>query len=104
REGLGEFAFENRIDLSRRPVLQEQGEAPGAAPGTGLGLPRRALVAVGGGKDSCVSLEVLRSRPDGTASEEVLPFNIGGHRAARDCAAAAGLPLVVAHRTLDAGL
>jgi len=104
REGLGEFAFENGIDLSRRPVLQEQGQAGTAAPVTGLDLPRRALVAVGGGKDSCVSLEVLRSRPDGTASGEVVPFSIGGHRAARDCAAAAGLRLVVAHRRLDRGL
>jgi UDP-N-acetyl-alpha-D-muramoyl-L-alanyl-L-glutamate epimerase len=106
REGLGEFAFGNGIDLSRRPVLQEEGEAPAAPPGTGLGLPRRALVAVGGGKDSCVSLEVLRGRSDGEGGEggEVVPFSIGGHRAARDCVAAAGLSLVVAHRTLDPGL
>jgi hypothetical protein len=45
-----------------------------------------------------VSLEVLR------AGEPVVPFSIGGHRAARDCAAAAGLPLVVAHRRLDGAL
>ena len=32
-------------------------------PVAGLGLPRRSLVAVGGGKDSCVSLEVLRGAP-----------------------------------------
>jgi hypothetical protein len=72
-------------------------------PVTGLDPPRRALVAVGGGKDSCVSLELLRGRSDGNGGE-VVPFNIGGHRAARDCAAAAGLSLVVAHRTLDPGL
>ena len=35
REGLGEFAFENGIDLSRRPVLNEEGKAPAAPPGTG---------------------------------------------------------------------
>jgi hypothetical protein len=70
------------------------GDVP--APVVGLGLGRRALVAVGGGKDSCVSLEVLRG-----AGGEVLPFSVGGYRAARDCAAAAGLPLVVAHRGLD---
>jgi hypothetical protein len=102
REGLGEFAFENGIDLSRRPVFEEAPAAPAAGPVTGLGLPRRALVAVGGGKDSCVSLEVLRGAGD--AGDEVVPFSIGGHRAARDCAAAAGLPLVVARRTLDPAL
>jgi hypothetical protein len=99
REGLGEFAFENDVDLSRRPVFEEAGDPPATSPASGLGLPRRALVAVGGGKDSCVSLEVLRRSGGG-----VVPFNIGGHRAARDCAAAAGLPLVVAHRRLDPAL
>ena len=51
-----------------------------------------------------MSLEVLRGRPNGTATGEVVPFSIGGHRASRDCAAAAGLALVVAHRRLDPGL
>ncbi len=98
REGLGEFAFENGVDLSRRPVFEQAaGEAPG--PVSGLGLPRRSLVAVGGGKDSCVSIEVLRA-----AGEDLTLFSIGGYRAARDCAAAAGLPLVVARRTLDPAL
>jgi hypothetical protein len=99
REGLGEFAFENGIDLSRRPVFEPGAAEPAAGPVAGLGLPRRPLVAVGGGKDSCVSLEVLRG-----AAGDVVPFSIGGHRAARDCAAAAGLPLVVARRALDPGL
>jgi UDP-N-acetyl-alpha-D-muramoyl-L-alanyl-L-glutamate epimerase len=95
REGLGEFAVVNGVDLSTRPVFQvAAGDVP--APVAGLGLERRSLVAVGGGKDSCVSLEVLRA-----AGGEVLPFSVGGHRAAKDCAAAAGLPLVVARRVLD---
>jgi UDP-N-acetyl-alpha-D-muramoyl-L-alanyl-L-glutamate epimerase len=97
REGLGEFAYENGIDLSRHPRFEITDDADARpAPVEGLGLRRRPLVAVGGGKDSCVSLEVLRA-----AGEEVLPFGVGGHRAARDCAAAGGLPLVVATRVLD---
>jgi UDP-N-acetyl-alpha-D-muramoyl-L-alanyl-L-glutamate epimerase len=100
REGLGEFAHENGIDLSRRPRFQITDVADAVrAPLAGLGLRRRALVAVGGGKDSCVSLEVMRA-----AGEEVLPFSVGGHRAARDCATAADLPLVVARRALDPSL
>jgi hypothetical protein len=95
REGLGEFAYENGVDLSERPVFEQPtGEVP--APVSGLALQRRSLVAVGGGKDSCVSLAVLAG-----AGEEVVPFSIGGHRAARDCAHAAGLPLVQARRALD---
>jgi len=103
REGLGEFAYENDVDLSQRPVFEQAvfEQAPGDAPAavTGLELPRRSLVAVGGGKDSCVSLAVL-----GEAGEAVVPFSIGGHRAARECAEAGGLPLVVARRALDSSL
>jgi hypothetical protein len=101
REGLGEFAAVNDIDLSQRPVFATYvsgavgaGEAPG--PVGGLELARRSLVAVGGGKDSCVSLEVLRQ-----AGDDVVAFSVGGHRAARECVEAAGLPLAVAHRALD---
>jgi UDP-N-acetyl-alpha-D-muramoyl-L-alanyl-L-glutamate epimerase len=96
REGLGEFAHENGIDPSRRPRFEVADGDVAARPLQGLGLRRRSLVGVGGGKDSCVSLEVLRA-----AGDEVLAFCVGGHRAARDCARAAGLPLTVAHRALD---
>ncbi|MGZ4603277.1 MAG: hypothetical protein ACXV0U_06720 [Kineosporiaceae bacterium] len=100
REGLGEFAHENGIDLSVRPRFDEPDASDAAPPPlAGVDLPRRALVAVGGGKDSCVSLEVLRG-----AGEDVLAFSVGGHRAARECAHAAGVDLVVARRVLDPAL
>jgi hypothetical protein len=86
------------------PTFVEGAAAPARRPVEGLELPRRSLVAVGGGKDSCVSFEVLRRATEEGAGEEVVLFNIGGHRAARDCAATAGMPLVVARRALDAGL
>jgi hypothetical protein len=95
REGLGEFAFTNGVDLSQRPVFEApDGAAPPAV--TGLRLPRRSVVPVGGGKDSCVTIDVLQS-----AGDDVVLCNVGGHRAARDVAAACGLPLVIAERTLD---
>src|SRR4051812_20703410 len=95
RGGRGEFAAGNGIDLSTGPLFRETGgRVPG--PAEGLGLGRRSLVAVGGGKDSCVSLEVLRD-----AGEDVVPFNVGGHRAARGCAEVAGSPPVVGRRALD---
>ena len=46
-----------------------------------------------------MSLEVLRG-----AGEDVLAFSVGGHRAARECAQAAGVDLVVARRALDPAL
>jgi hypothetical protein len=95
REGLAEFAYENNVDLSARPTL-EVPSRPAATPLSGLGLPRRSLVPVGGGKDSCVTIDVLQA-----AGDDLVLFNIGAHRAAQDVAAACGLPLVVAHRALD---
>ena len=70
--GLGEFAYRNGLDLHGRigfPVV-----GPGTAGGGGasggvaanaaapaLGLREHALVAIGGGKDSLVSIEALRA-------------------------------------------
>jgi hypothetical protein len=86
REGLGEFAFDNGVDLSVRSVF-EGPDGTAAQPLTGLGLPRRSLVPVGGGKDSCVTIDVLQP-----AGDDVVLFNVGGHRAAprrRPCMRAA---------------
>ncbi len=57
--GLGEFAWQNRLDLRERirfPSSPANGDARAAA----LALPRRTLVPIGGGKDSLVSVELLR--------------------------------------------
>lgn len=96
REGLGEFAFGNGIDLTQRPRFEVAATTDGEVPLTGLGLPRRALVPVGGGKDSCVTIDVLQE-----AGQELVLFNIGGHRSAREVAEACDLPLTVAARRLD---
>lgn len=100
REGLGEFAVGHGIDLSARPRFVVGGpdhrvNEP-APPLKGLGLPRRSLVPVGGGKDSCVAIDILHD-----AGEDIVLFNVGGHRAARDVAVASGLPLTTASRRLD---
>lgn len=95
REGLGEYAYENSIDLNEKPILEAEVRQAGE-PVTGLGLERRSLVAVGGGKDSCVSIDILSA-----AGEEILLFNVNGYRAALETATTAALPLKVVHRTLD---
>src|SRR5690606_18273287 len=53
--GLGEFAYRNGLDLRGRIRFPRQGGAAVQAPAAGL--PGRALVAIGGGKDSLVSIE-----------------------------------------------
>lgn len=57
--GLGEFAYHNRLDLRGR--IRFPGTAMATAPAATLDLPRRTLVPIGGGKDSLVSVEILRA-------------------------------------------
>ena len=96
RNGLGEFAYVN--DLPKvfgtevsAPALVET--APDVLP---AGEPRRALVAVGGGKDSIVSIEALRA-----SGLEVELFSVNRYRPIEATAEVAGLPLRVARRRLD---
>ncbi len=56
--GLGELYFVNGLDPTG-PVIEAAGRAD--RPSGPLGLARRSLVPVGGGKDSCVTIEALQS-------------------------------------------
>jgi hypothetical protein len=90
--GLGEFAYRNRLDLHGRIRFPHAGEAP-AAPA--LGLRRHALVAIGGGKDSLVSIEALREAGIG----QTVTW-IGGSQLIAACAAQTGLPTLNIGRQL----
>ena len=90
--GLGEFAYRNGLNLRGRFRLPVEGEAF-AAPA--LGLREHALVAIGGGKDSLVSIEALRS----LGIEETVTW-IGGSQLIRACAERTGLPILNIGRTL----
>jgi hypothetical protein len=99
--GLGEFAYRNGLDLRGRirfPVggalaTNEASVAAEAAPT--LGLREHALVAIGGGKDSLVSIEALRSA--GVAQTVTW---IGGSQLIAACAAHTGLPTLNIGRQL----
>jgi hypothetical protein len=90
--GLAEFAYINQLDLSTRITFSEEGKWPGA---TELILPERALVAIGGGKDSLVGLRLLQQ-----AGVEVQPVCVGPSELIADTVKAAGLPLLRIERTL----
>src|SRR5581483_7666960 len=94
-EGLGELAYVNRLPALPRPRF---GAGPRAAPAPAAAPrePRRALVAVGGGKDSAVAIEVLRR----SGAETVL-FSIGDAAPIARTAQAAQLPRLIATRRLD---
>jgi len=90
--GLGEFAYRNGLNLRGRFRLPVEGEAV-VAPA--LGLREHALVAIGGGKDSLVSIEALRT----LGIAETVTW-IGGSQLIRACAERTGLPTLNIGRTL----
>ncbi|WP_314403733.1 UDP-N-acetyl-alpha-D-muramoyl-L-alanyl-L-glutamate epimerase [Stenotrophomonas rhizophila] len=90
--GLGEFAYRNGLNLRRRFRLPVDGEAFSAP---AVGLREHALVAIGGGKDSLVSIEALR----GLGIAETVTW-IGGSQLIRACAERTGLPTLNIGRAL----
>lgn len=92
--GLGEFAYRNGLNLRGRFKLPV-GDAQTREAAPSLGLSHHALVAIGGGKDSLVSIEALRNA--GVA--ETVTW-IGGSQLIRACAERTGLPTLNIGRTL----
>ena len=90
--GLGEFAYRNGLDLRDRIRFPHSGEAP---PAPTLGLREHALVAIGGGKDSLVSIEALRA----SGVSQTVTW-IGGSQLIAACAAQTGLPTLSIERQL----
>jgi hypothetical protein len=93
-EGLAEFAHQNGLDLRGRVRFPRGAALEGAAPA--LGLARRALVPVGGGKDSIVTLEALRA-----AGEPVLAAWVGDSSLIAEVVARSGLAGLRIERTLS---
>ena len=92
--GLGEFAYHNKLDLRGRiAFLPSEQKASGAAQ---VGLPRRALVPIGGGKDSLVSVELLKS-----ANEPATAVWVGNSPLIAACAARTGLATLNIGRELS---
>ncbi|WP_395624439.1 UDP-N-acetyl-alpha-D-muramoyl-L-alanyl-L-glutamate epimerase [Thermomonas sp.] len=95
--GLGEFAYRNGLDLRGR--IRFPANAQAGVPAPALGLRGHALVAIGGGKDSLVSIEALR----GAGVEQTVTW-IGGSQLIAACAAHTGLPTLNIGRQLASQL
>ncbi len=104
-EGLAELAFTNGLPGLPRPSFA------GGASSTRLATaaatiaqpadtsPRRVLVPIGGGKDSAVALEIVRR-----SGHELALFSLGDAPPIARTVAVAGLPRLLATRTLDPSL
>ncbi|TWI00266.1 hypothetical protein IP90_02812 [Luteimonas cucumeris] len=95
--GLGEFAYRNGLNLHGRIRFPADGQGIAKAPT--LGLRRHALVAIGGGKDSLVSIEALRALD----VEQTVTW-IGGSQLIKACAERTGLPTLNIGRQLASEL
>ena len=95
--GLGEFAYRNGLNLHGRVKFPVQAEAVPAA--ATLGLRQHALVAIGGGKDSLVSIEALRA-----AGVEQTVTWIGNSQLIAACAARTELPTLNLGRAIAPAL
>jgi len=93
-QGLGEFAYVNKLDLSGLIRFKSNTDEPPAT--MDVDLPERALVAMGGGKDSLVCLQMLRE-----AGIDVQPACVGDSSLIGETARAAGLPLIRIQRKLS---
>lgn len=93
RHGLGEFAYRNGLKLDGHIRFPHGDvEAPDAP---ALGLKHHALTAIGGGKDSLVSIEALR----GVDVDQTVTW-IGGSQLIRACADRTGLSTLNIQRQL----
>lgn len=91
--GLGEFAYRNGLNLHGRIRFPHTAAVAPQAPA--LGLRGHALVAIGGGKDSLVSIEALRS----LGVDQTVTW-IGGSQLIAACAQRTGLPTLNLGRAL----
>jgi len=91
--GLGEFAHRNGLNLHGRIRFPHAAASVSAAPV--LGLEKHALTAIGGGKDSLVSIAALRE----AGVEQTLMW-VGNSPLIAACAAHTGLPTLNISRQL----
>jgi UDP-N-acetyl-alpha-D-muramoyl-L-alanyl-L-glutamate epimerase len=93
-KGLAEYAYRNDLPFVLDLEVQVPGIGPAAAPVDNA--EGRPLSPVGGGKDSIVTLEILRA-----AGLDPVPFSVNPNPVIVDVNAASGLPAMAARRRLD---
>jgi hypothetical protein len=93
-KGLAEYAYSNDLPFVLDLAVDVPGVAPVAAPVDNS--EGRPLSAVGGGKDSIVTLEILHA-----AGLDPVPFSVNPNPVILDVNAASGLPALSVRRLLD---
>jgi len=98
--GLGEFFYRNGIDADFRSFMKINcADIPEKPLSGDVPALSGVMVPVGGGKDSVVTIELLKK-----TGAKIYPYAINPHGAALDCVSAAGIPekkAVYVKRTID---
>ncbi len=92
--GLAEFAHQNGLDLRERIGFPSDPQHTAAA--AAAGLSRRTLVPIGGGKDSLVTVELLRSQ-----REPMTAVWVGSSALIQATAERTGLPMLNIRREIS---
>ena len=96
--GLGEFFYLNGIKENVNDFMEIINESEKSCDKINIQLKESALVPVGGGKDSVVTLELLKNKMP------IIPLIINPRGATTECVSTAGFPeeqVAVIKRTLD---
>ena len=94
-KGLGEYSWKNGLDAELLPAFEYRA-AEKSAPVTALSLDAGPLVPVGGGKDSCVTIEALRAM-----GRPVTLVTVNRYPVIQEVIDAAELPDLAVRRVLD---
>jgi ssDNA-binding Zn-finger/Zn-ribbon topoisomerase 1 len=97
--GLGEFFYVNGIETNLQEFVHIQSESSKSLETIPLQTEQKIIIPIGGGKDSAVSLEILKD-----SSFELLPFIINPRAASLNTVKQANLPndnILLAKRTID---
>lgn len=95
-EGLGEFAYVNRLPSLPSPGFPRSPAETDRTFRSGSHRPKRVLVPVGGGKDSAVAIEIVRA-----SGVELELFSVGNAPAIEGTVRASGLRRLLATRSID---
>lgn len=94
-KGLGEFFYQNQIDFRGLVQFPATADTP-ALPAPSFSAPKNTLLPFGGGKDSVVSLELLKK-----FGADTTLFRVRSHKYITQLAQVAERPLINIERQLD---
>jgi hypothetical protein len=99
QKGLGEFFYKNKVDFRGLIAFPATASNTPEVDGKPRAAGKRVLVPIGGGKDSTVTVELLKA-----AGFDVTLLRMGSHPIITETARIAGVPMLTVERHLSGAL